>query len=142
MVVDYIEYVFVSQESKHEISILLKELKSDGIETPELNNWSGLGLAAILLCTKNGSDYIVEPQAKDYSLVTRINERPPISADGEHIPDLLDVIVRRQAEPDSSLVVGERVVFNGLNIGGQSYDISSRLTTTPLVEIKYIGTDY
>lgn len=138
MVVDCIEYVLVTQESKHEISSLFEELKTEGIETQKLRNWRELGLRAILLSTESGARYIVEPRVEDPSLVTRISEKPIVYVDGEHTPDILDVIVRREVVPDYNLAVGERVVFDGIDLGGQSYDMHSALTTITLVEIRYL----
>jgi len=126
-------------ESSDSIQRLFIRLRSEGVNTPELTDWRNKSLSAILLATKSGTCYVVEPIAKHPSLVTRFSEVAPFY--GEFRLPSPEMILRKPGNPDQKLEVGKPVDIYGLPSRGTEFDPDAIYTTTRLVEIKYLEVD-
>lgn len=127
----------MSEELTEGIPLLLYRLQREGISTNELRNWRAMNIAAMLLATESGAQYLIEPVEGEPSLITRLAEVPPYY-DRYRMPHST-TIVRRQGTLDGDLLVDSRVDIYGLSRKGVEFDPDSSYCTTPLVEIKYLA---
>lgn len=115
---------------------LFIRLYSEGVVTQELTDWRIKSIGAILLATKSGAYYVVEPVTGHPSLVSRFSESTPYY--GEFRLPSPEIILRKPGNPDQNLEVGRLVNIYGLSRQGTEFDPDSLYTTIALVQIKYL----